>query len=100
MTKKPELNRRDFSKLSMAAFGGLMAGSMVGCGAKTEKVTPAAEGGEEGAKTNTQLRWERGRGGALEATVEAPSTVAPVTESVIARNYGMIKYNWSVHNIK
>ncbi|MBX3412105.1 MAG: hypothetical protein KF708_05250 [Pirellulales bacterium] len=43
MTKKPELNRRNFSKLSMAAFGGLMAGTMVGCGAKTEKVTPEAE---------------------------------------------------------
>jgi hypothetical protein len=55
MTKKPELNRRDFSKLSMAAFGGMMAGaSLVGCGAKTEPGAPAAEGGaapaaEEGA---------------------------------------------------
>lgn len=51
MTKKPELNRRDFSKLSVAAFGGMMAGSMVGCGAKTEQAAPAAAGGAEAGAT-------------------------------------------------
>ena len=30
--KRPELNRRDFTKLTMAAFGGVLAGTTVGCG--------------------------------------------------------------------
>ena len=30
--KKTDLNRRDFNRLSMAAFGGVVAGSLVGCG--------------------------------------------------------------------
>lgn len=34
--KQDELNRRDFNRLTMAAFGGVVAGSMVGCGGKTE----------------------------------------------------------------
>ena len=35
--KRSKLNRRDFNRLTMAAFGGVVAGSMVGCGGKTEK---------------------------------------------------------------
>lgn len=30
--ENPELNRRDFHRLTMAAFGGALAGSVVGCG--------------------------------------------------------------------
>ena len=30
--KRKELSRRDFTKLTTAAFGGMVAGSMVGCG--------------------------------------------------------------------
>ena len=29
--KRDGLNRRDFNRLTMAAFGGVVAGSMVGC---------------------------------------------------------------------
>lgn len=31
------MNRRDFSKLTAAAFGGLVAGSMIGCGSKAKE---------------------------------------------------------------
>lgn len=37
-----ELNRRDFHRLTMAAFGGALAGTMAGCG---EENKPAAGGG-------------------------------------------------------
>ena len=42
--KRTEMNRRDFTRLTAAAFGGVVAGSMVGCGdsATTE---PAPSGG-------------------------------------------------------
>ena len=39
----PELNRRDFNRLTMAAFGGALAGTMAGCGGDDEK-KPAATG--------------------------------------------------------
>lgn len=48
--KREDLSRRDFGRLSVAAMGGLMAGSLVGCGGKTEK-TEAEKTGEETAKT-------------------------------------------------
>jgi hypothetical protein len=34
--KRPELNRRDFNKLAAAAFGGVVAGTAIGCGGKSE----------------------------------------------------------------
>jgi len=34
--KRSELNRRDFTRLTLAAFGGVVTGSMVGCSSKTE----------------------------------------------------------------
>ncbi len=41
-----ELNRRDFSKLTVAAFGGMLAGTAIGCGGGEEKEsTPPATGG-------------------------------------------------------
>lgn len=39
---KHELNRRDFHRLTMAAFGGVVAGAAAGCG--EEKPPPAAPG--------------------------------------------------------
>jgi hypothetical protein len=43
------INRRDFNRLSMAALGGLVAGSVAGCGKKTEPGgTPAAPGQPRG----------------------------------------------------
>ncbi len=41
--KQNRLTRRDINKMGMAAFGGLMAGSVSGCGAPQEE-TPPAEG--------------------------------------------------------
>jgi len=60
----PELNRRDFNRLTAAAFGGVLAGSMTGCGSDDEKKPnssgatpgigssqPAKSGGKEVAST-------------------------------------------------
>ncbi len=38
--KHTDLNRRDFSRLTMAAFGGALAGTAIGCG-KSEPPAPA-----------------------------------------------------------
>ncbi|SFI00093.1 hypothetical protein [Planctomicrobium piriforme] len=42
----PDLNRRDFHQFTLAAFGGMLAGSVVGCAPQPEKpvVTPAPAG--------------------------------------------------------
>jgi hypothetical protein len=42
----PELNRRDFHRLTMAAFGGVVAGTLAGCGDEEKK--PAATGTSPG----------------------------------------------------
>jgi hypothetical protein len=55
--KRENVNRRDFTKLSIAAMGGMMAGSLVGCGDKKSPdgetadksgSEPPAEGGGKG----------------------------------------------------
>jgi hypothetical protein len=38
----PELDRREFHHLTVAAFGGLLAGASIGCGAKTPAPTQSA----------------------------------------------------------
>ncbi len=43
--KRSEMNRRDFTRLTAAAFGGVVAGSMVGCGETATDTTPAAGAG-------------------------------------------------------
>ena len=49
---KSSINRRDFNRLSMAALGGLVAGSVAGCRGKTEPggapVASEQPGGEAG----------------------------------------------------
>lgn len=40
-----ELNRRDFHRLSMAAFGGALAGTMAGCGEEKKPEAPAGGAG-------------------------------------------------------
>ncbi|WP_298867752.1 hypothetical protein [uncultured Gimesia sp.] len=52
--KRPEMNRRDFNRLTFAAFGGMVAGStMYGCQSKTPPapVTPPAGEPEAGSTT-------------------------------------------------
>lgn len=44
-----QVNRRDFTRLTALAMGGMMAGSLVGCGTKTEKTGEAAKTGTDGA---------------------------------------------------
>lgn len=40
----PNLKRRDFSKLTLAALGGLVSGTVIGCSDKTDTDKPSAEG--------------------------------------------------------
>ena len=42
--KRTEMNRRDFTRLTAAAFGGVVAGSMVGCGETATDSAPPAGG--------------------------------------------------------
>lgn len=52
--KRPELNRRDFNRLTFAAFGGMVAGSMTGCQQKVPDKPAASEtpaAGEEAGST-------------------------------------------------
>lgn len=46
MHDKTDLNRRDFNKLTMAAFGGALAGTMAGCGDGKPAAPPAALKGQ------------------------------------------------------
>ena len=55
-----ELNRRDFHRLSMAAFGGALAGAMAGCG-EEKKPAPGAPAAGAGA---TRSQPPEGAGGA------------------------------------
>ena len=44
---RDELNRRDFTRLTALAMGGMMAGSLAGCGSKADKAgDPAAKSGD------------------------------------------------------
>ncbi len=44
------MNRRDFTKLTAAAFGGLVAGSMIGCGSKAKEDVKETKGGGDDNK--------------------------------------------------
>jgi hypothetical protein len=54
--KRMNLNRRDFHKFTMAAFGGMVAGTTIGCGEdkkeNTTKETPKKDGGEKDVALN------------------------------------------------
>tara|TARA_R110002095_G_scaffold181588_2_gene158877 strand:- start:3963 stop:4484 length:522 start_codon:yes stop_codon:yes gene_type:complete len=51
--KRPEINRRDFNRLTFAAFGGIVAGSMTGCEKPAPPASniPAATDAEAGSTT-------------------------------------------------
>lgn len=55
--KPSELNRRDFSKLTVAAFGGMLAGTAIGCGGGEES-TPAPSGSETGGTETPETGTE------------------------------------------
>jgi hypothetical protein len=44
---RSEMHRRDFHKLTAAALGGIVAGSVAGCGGKTEKTKTGEKTGDE-----------------------------------------------------
>jgi hypothetical protein len=46
---QPDMNRRDFTRWTAAAFGGVVAGSMAGCAGESGTQTPAPATGESGA---------------------------------------------------
>jgi hypothetical protein len=50
--KKTDLNRRDFNRLTMAAFGGIVAGTAIGCGQGGEEPAPKT-GGEPAEPPDT-----------------------------------------------
>lgn len=52
--KKLDINRRDFARWSMAALGGLVAGSMAGCGGR-EEPAGADAGGDANAEANEPM---------------------------------------------
>ncbi|WP_339736049.1 hypothetical protein [uncultured Gimesia sp.] len=53
--KRPEINRRDFNRLTFAAFGGMVAGSMTGCNKPAPPASKApAEDAEAGSSTKDE----------------------------------------------
>jgi hypothetical protein len=45
---RPELNRRDFHRLTVAAFGGVVAGTLAGCGEEKKAPSPGPAPGGAG----------------------------------------------------
>ena len=42
--KRNDLNRRDFNRLTVAAFGGVVAGSAIGCASRDDAAAPSTPG--------------------------------------------------------
>jgi hypothetical protein len=66
--KRIELNRRDFTKLTVAAFGGIVAGTTIGCGDGDGSGDAAGTGdgtgdGPEGSGTTDESTSTEGDGG-------------------------------------
>ncbi|QDT50894.1 hypothetical protein Pan258_49760 [Symmachiella dynata] len=51
--KPSELNRRDFSKFTVAAFGGMVAGTAMGCGGSEETAPSGSQTGSQTSGTET-----------------------------------------------
>ncbi|QDU46555.1 hypothetical protein Mal52_50760 [Symmachiella dynata] len=51
--KPSELNRRDFSKFTVAAFGGMVAGTAIGCGGSEEAAPSGSQTGSQTSSTET-----------------------------------------------
>jgi len=61
--KRPDLNRRDFNRLTLAAFGGMVTGSMTGCQPKSEPAPKTdAEAGNETEKGHDDHDHEHAEG--------------------------------------
>lgn len=53
--KPTELNRRDFSKLSVAAFGGMLAGTAIGCSSGGDDTAEKPEGTGSSTTDSTEV---------------------------------------------
>lgn len=90
--KKSDLSRRDFNQLTMAAFGGVVAGSVVGCsdgGGEAGSETASADtGGTEGGDTT-----ETDGGGITEAGGEGEGEAVSLLmgEKHVCRGLNMCK---------
>lgn len=63
--KRPEINRRDFTRLTFAAFGGMVAGSsLTGCQPKNTSApeTPASSESEAGSTTKDEHDHDHAEG--------------------------------------
>lgn len=61
--KRPELTRRDFTKLSVAAFGGIVSGAIVGCNNASNTSTPPAGGNAAQTEEGTGSSETKPEGG-------------------------------------
>ena len=78
--KSPDMNRRDFTRWTAAAFGGVVAGSMAGCSAEPAPDTAPA-GGEGAAPEGSETATEpEGSGAASTAEGEVTYDVAYLME--------------------
>jgi hypothetical protein len=58
MDDRTDLNRRDFHRLTMAAFGGALAGTMTGCGEDKPAAPATAPKGQSSAATDAAAGTE------------------------------------------
>jgi hypothetical protein len=92
--KKTDLSRRDFNRLSMAAFGGVVAGTFAGCaddGGGTPPVTGSAPagGGTEPAEGGGDIEPVEGGATATEGGTETASLL--MGEKHVCRGLNMCK---------
>lgn len=58
--KKSDLSRRDFSKLTVAAFGGMLAGTAAGCGGGADDAAQPEAGTPDASSANAEGEKETG----------------------------------------
>lgn len=75
-----ELNRRDFTRWTAAAFGGVVAGSLVGCAGESAPEGPAPPAAADPASVLGGMPAPEGSGAASAATGDAAHDVAFLME--------------------
>lgn len=83
-----DLNRRDFNRLTLAAFSGIVAGTMAGCGGGAEEKTKTGAGKEgaksKGAAGGTESKETKADTG-TEAKAEGPDPTLLAQEPHVCR---------------
>jgi hypothetical protein len=80
LMKAPDLNRRDFTRWTAAAFGGVVAGSMVGCGDAPAPDSAQPGSADEAAPEGSDSTGAEGSGAASTADGDVTYDVAYLTE--------------------